>query len=73
MTDETDDKTLQEEIERRAYRRFCNRGHEHGAALDDWLAAECEVLAAKNAIPPDRTSRAEATPKARRKPRVSAR
>lgn len=42
-----DDKALREEIEQRAYRRFCERGCQAGADLDDWLTAEREVLAAK--------------------------
>ncbi len=36
---------LHDEIARRAYDRFCERGCFHGADLDDWLAAEREVLA----------------------------
>ena len=32
-----------EEIERRAYDRYMQRGGRDGAALDDWLAAEQEL------------------------------
>ncbi|MGE3843086.1 MAG: DUF2934 domain-containing protein [Vicinamibacterales bacterium] len=39
------DRPLHDEIARRAYARFCERGCCHGADLDDWLAAEREVLA----------------------------
>jgi hypothetical protein len=31
------------EIARRAYRRFEERGYEHGRDVDDWLEAEREV------------------------------
>lgn len=34
-----------DEIERRAYARFVERGGVHGADLDDWLEAERELLA----------------------------
>jgi hypothetical protein len=30
-------------VARRAYRRYEERGHEHGRDLDDWLEAEREV------------------------------
>jgi len=35
-----------DEIERRAYERFVRRGGANGADVDDWLAAERELLAA---------------------------
>jgi hypothetical protein len=33
-----------EEIALRAYERFCARGCEHGLDVEDWLAAEQELL-----------------------------
>lgn len=41
-----DAETLRREIELRAYHRYCERGCTAGADLDDWVAAEREVLAA---------------------------
>lgn len=35
---------LRDEIGRRAYFKYCDRGCVPGAAIDDWLAAEREVL-----------------------------
>lgn len=37
---------LRREIELRAYDRYCARGCAAGADIDDWVAAEREVLAA---------------------------
>ena len=37
---------LKREIELRAYYRYCERGCAAGADIDDWIAAEQEVLAA---------------------------
>ncbi len=37
--------TLQEEIALRAYYRHCERRGAPGSAMEDWLAAEQEVLA----------------------------
>lgn len=39
-----DNQVLREEIARRAYLRFCDRGCLHGGDVDDWIAAEGEVL-----------------------------
>ena len=36
---------LRDEIARRAYVRFCERGGLHGNDVADWLGAEREVLA----------------------------
>ena len=36
---------LREEIARRAYSKFCERGCIHGGDVDDWITAEREVLA----------------------------
>jgi hypothetical protein len=33
-----------EEIAARAYERFCARGYVHGFDVDDWLAAERDLL-----------------------------
>src|ERR1700688_842653 len=38
-----------EEIARRAYELFVERGREHGRDWDDWLSAERELLAAPRA------------------------
>lgn len=45
MFDSREQDALQAEIARRAYLRFCDRGCAHGCDVDDWLAAEREVLA----------------------------
>src|SRR6185369_12800154 len=37
---------IQQEIARRAYELFEERGHEHGRDFDDWAAAEAELLTA---------------------------
>ena len=37
---------VRREIELRAYRLYCERGCAAGADVDDWVAAEREVLAA---------------------------
>lgn len=39
------DEALRRAIELRAYHRFCERGYAPGHDLDDWLAAEQDVLA----------------------------
>ena len=43
MADQTENEALREEIARRAYAKFCDRGCVHGSDTDDWLAAEQEV------------------------------
>ena len=45
MPDSTEKEGVREEIARRAYQRFCDRGCTHGSDTEDWLAAEGEVLA----------------------------
>ena len=40
-----DSESLRQEIEVRAYYRYCERGCAPGADVNDWLAAEQEVLA----------------------------
>ena len=39
---------LQEQIQRRAYELYEQRGKVHGFDLDDWLQAENEVLDARD-------------------------
>lgn len=41
-----DTDALRREIELRAYDRYCQRGCAAGADIEDWVAAEREVLAA---------------------------
>ena len=43
------DGQLREEIELRAYYRYCDRGCAPGGDREDWLAAEQEVLAQRGA------------------------
>ncbi len=38
------DPNLEEEIRRRAYELYQERGCEHGHDLDDWLQAEAEII-----------------------------
>ncbi len=45
-------KVQQEEIELRAYFKYCQRGCEAGHDVDDWLAAELEILAEEAAAKP---------------------
>ena len=40
-----------EEIELRAYEIYLKRGGQEGNALDDWLAAETELSASRQADP----------------------
>jgi hypothetical protein len=40
-----DTEALRQEIHLRAYYRYCERGCAPGADVDDWLAAEREMLA----------------------------
>jgi hypothetical protein len=39
------DKALRDEIELRAYLKYCERGYIDGLDVENWLAAEREVLA----------------------------
>jgi len=48
----TVDERLRREIELRAYHRYCGRGCEPGSDLEDWLAAEREVLERSQIEPP---------------------
>jgi hypothetical protein len=60
MRDETKSKkaerALREEIELRAYFKYCERGCVAGGDVEDWLAAEREVLAARALVPPETAS-----------------
>jgi hypothetical protein len=38
---------LEEQIRRRAYELYVERGNSSGSALDDWLQAEREILVAR--------------------------
>lgn len=42
---------LRQEIELRAYFKYCKRGCVAGCDVDDWLAAEQEILAEGAAVP----------------------
>jgi len=39
--------SLEEQIRQRAYELYVQRGNESGSAMDDWLQAEREILAAQ--------------------------
>jgi hypothetical protein len=43
---------LRAEIELRAYFKYCERGCAAGCDVDDWLAAEQEILTERAAVPP---------------------
>lgn len=71
MSDEQEAKTgpteaitdLRAEIELRAYFKYCERGCAPGCDVDDWLAAEQEILTERAAVPPARaTESPEASP-----------
>ncbi len=62
MTNPSEDEAMRQEIARRAHFRFCDRGCAHGGDVEDWLAAEREVIES-------RTSEAAPTPsRAKRRP-----
>jgi hypothetical protein len=46
------ERILREEIELRAYFKYRERGCTEGCDVDDWLAAEQEILAERAAAPP---------------------
>jgi len=58
MLDSTETEAVHEEIARRAYGKFCERGCVHGGDVDDWIAAEREILTegAKPVEPPNNTA-----------------
>jgi len=39
--------SLEEQIQRRAYELYVQRGNQSGSALEDWLQAEEEILQAQ--------------------------
>ena len=57
MPNTNKDEELRQEIARRAHLRYCDRGCVPGADVDDWLAAEREVLGGRGSdVPsPDRS------------------
>jgi hypothetical protein len=60
------------EIAEIAYRRFLERGQEHGSDLEDWLAAEQEVrlrYAGNREADTQPTDQAAAIPAERRRPK----
>lgn len=50
------DTDLQAEIELRAYFKYCQRGCAPGCDVDDWLAAEQEILTERAAVSAPRTT-----------------
>ncbi len=46
------DTDLRAEIELRAYFKYCERGCAAGCDVDDWLAAEQEILTERAAVQP---------------------
>jgi hypothetical protein len=40
----SDNLSLEEQIQRRAYELYVERGNQSGSELDDWLQAEAEIL-----------------------------
>lgn len=46
---DVDPATQRQQIEERAYAKFCERGGTPGHDVEDWLAAEQEILAGTNA------------------------
>ena len=61
------DEAVRLEIERRAYERFCDRGCAPGADVEDWLAAEGEVLESrKSETAPDNPPGAKPRPNGRK-------
>lgn len=65
-----DDATLRERIALHACLRYCDRGCTPGGDLDDWLAAEREVLAEKEKRGPQEKA---GQPRRRRERRTSPR
>ena len=53
---------LRETIELRAYFKYLERGCAEGCNVDDWLAAEQEILAERAAAPPPRATERSETP-----------
>lgn len=53
------DEQVRAKISQRAYEIYLSRGGEPGSAMDDWLQAESEVLAASTEEPSPATDVAE--------------
>ena len=70
MPTPTDPETVRDEIARRAYQMFCDRGCVHGCDTDDWLAAEREVLSEIEEGTPEARERATPDPTSRPKRRA---
>jgi hypothetical protein len=64
---QADGDALRQEIQLRAYYRYCERGYAPGADVNDWVAAEQDVLAARAEAAP---SAAKASAADRRGPRA---
>lgn len=45
-----EDLPLEEQIRRRAYELYVQRGNQSGSELDDWLQAESEILMAREQV-----------------------
>ena len=69
MTDATENEIVPEEIARRAYLRFCDRGCVHGNDVDDWLAAERELLSEQEKSQTEEATQADPPPPRNRKAR----
>jgi hypothetical protein len=62
---------LQQEIELRAYFKYCERGCAAGCDVDDWLAAEQEILMERAALPPPPATEMSDSPGVRGRDRAS--
>ena len=58
MPDTNGNDAVREAIARRAYERFCERGCVHGADVEDWLAAEQEVLSDQQSVTEEQPAQA---------------
>lgn len=67
MSDGTGTDAKREEIARRAYERFCDRGCADGGDVEDWLAAEQEVLAEQRPVQPQMATAADSASPRNRK------
>ncbi len=62
---------LRAEIELRAYFKYCERGCASGCDVDDWLAAEQQILAERAADPPPQAIEMSDAPGVRGRERAS--
>lgn len=60
-----------QEIELRAYFKYCERGCESGHDVDDWLAAERAILAERAAVPPSPATERSDSPGVRGRERAA--